>query len=64
MTMTTPTVPAIAPEAALASLRAHIEEFIALELTHKLDTQLASLCAAACWTWITGTGQIWSCPAP
>ncbi|MGL5214282.1 MAG: hypothetical protein ACRC8R_04020 [Aeromonas hydrophila] len=30
-------------EAALASLRAHIEEFIALELTQKLDAQLASL---------------------
>ena len=30
-------------EAAIASLRAHIEEFIALELTDKLDTQLASL---------------------
>ncbi|MGX5835622.1 hypothetical protein ACWIJ6_15980 [Aeromonas piscicola] len=40
--MTTPTAP-IAPEAAVASLRAHIEEFIALELTHKLDAQLASL---------------------
>ncbi|MDR7022446.1 hypothetical protein [Aeromonas salmonicida] len=31
------------PEAAIASLRAHIEEFIALELTLKLDTQLVSL---------------------
>jgi hypothetical protein len=30
-------------EAAIASLRAYIEEFIALELTHKLDAQLASL---------------------
>ncbi|MGR1200668.1 hypothetical protein [Aeromonas hydrophila] len=41
--MTTPTASPIAPEAAIASLRAHIEEFIALELTHKIDTQLASL---------------------
>ncbi|WP_421226110.1 hypothetical protein [Aeromonas enteropelogenes] len=30
-------------ESAIAKLRAHIEEFIALELTDKLDTQLASL---------------------
>lgn len=30
-------------EAAIARLRAHIEEFIALELTGKLDAQLASL---------------------
>ncbi|MGL5092191.1 MAG: hypothetical protein ACRC8B_14905 [Aeromonas sobria] len=43
MTTTTPTAPPIALEAAIASLRAHIEEFIALELTHKLDVQLASL---------------------
>ena len=43
MTMTTSTAPPMAPETAIASLRAHIEEFIALELTHKLDTQLASL---------------------
>lgn len=43
MTMTTSTAPPMAPEAAIASLRAHIEEFIALELTHKLDAQLASL---------------------
>ncbi|WCH23652.1 hypothetical protein [Aeromonas salmonicida] len=41
--MTTPTAPPISPEAAIASLRAHIEEFIALELTHKLDAQLAGL---------------------
>ncbi|MFB2751837.1 hypothetical protein [Aeromonas veronii] len=41
--MTTPTAPAMSPEAAIARLRAHIEEFIALELTHKLDAQLASL---------------------
>ncbi|MNZ09927.1 hypothetical protein D3C78_267570 [compost metagenome] len=27
----------------ITKLRAHIEEFIALELTHKLDVQLASL---------------------
>ncbi|MFB2906565.1 hypothetical protein ACE1BH_16720 [Aeromonas jandaei] len=39
MTMTTP----MAPEATVARLRAHIEGFIALELTHKLDSQLASL---------------------
>jgi hypothetical protein len=31
------------PDVAVARLRAHIEEFIALELTDKLDTQLASL---------------------
>ncbi|KAE9626398.1 hypothetical protein GO627_05245 [Aeromonas veronii] len=31
------------PEAAIARLRAHIEEFIALELAQKLDAQLASL---------------------
>ena len=43
MTMTTSTAPPMAPETAIASLRAHIEEFIALELTDKLDTQLASL---------------------
>ena len=43
MTMTTPTSPPMAPETAIASLRAHIEEFIALDLTCKLDTQLASL---------------------
>ncbi|WP_227094722.1 hypothetical protein [Aeromonas veronii] len=30
-------------EAAITSLLAHIEEFIALELAHKFDTQLASL---------------------
>jgi hypothetical protein len=30
-------------EAAIARLRTHIEEFIALELTSKLDAQLASL---------------------
>ncbi|MGY3854313.1 hypothetical protein ACW5W8_16025 [Aeromonas aquatilis] len=33
----------MSPEAAIARLRAHIEEFIALELTSKLDAQLASL---------------------
>ncbi|RKJ88986.1 hypothetical protein D6R50_10655 [Aeromonas veronii] len=33
----------MAQESAIASLRAHIEEFIALELTDKLDAQLASL---------------------
>ncbi len=43
MTMTTSTAPPMAPETAIASLRAHIEEFIALELTGKLDAQLASL---------------------
>ncbi|MGY3912787.1 hypothetical protein ACW5XW_16470 [Aeromonas piscicola] len=41
--MTAPTALPMAPESAIASLQAHIEEFIALELTHKLDTQLASL---------------------
>lgn len=43
MTMTTSTASPVAPEAAIASLRAHIEEFTALELTHKLDAQLASM---------------------
>lgn len=43
MTTTTPTAPPMESEAAIARLRVHIEEFIALELTHKLDTQLASL---------------------
>ncbi|MFM5075507.1 hypothetical protein [Aeromonas hydrophila] len=43
MTTTTPTAPPVAPEASIASLRTHIEEFIALELTHKLDAQLAFL---------------------
>ncbi|WP_265458443.1 hypothetical protein [Aeromonas salmonicida] len=43
MTMTTSTTPPMAPESAIARLRAHIDEFIALELTHKLDVQLASL---------------------
>ena len=43
MTITTSTAPPMAPETAIASLRAHIEEFIALELTGKLDAQLASL---------------------
>ncbi|MCX0445133.1 hypothetical protein OD807_17800 [Aeromonas veronii] len=38
-----PTTPAMEPEAAIARLRAHIEEFIALELAQKLDAQLASL---------------------
>ncbi|MGY3961837.1 hypothetical protein [Aeromonas popoffii] len=41
--MTVPTAPPMAPESAIASLRAHIEEFIALELTHRLDVQLANL---------------------
>ncbi|HIC8861697.1 TPA: hypothetical protein ACW7Y0_002697 [Aeromonas hydrophila] len=43
MTMTTPTASPMETEAAIASLRTHIEEFIALELTHKLDAQLATL---------------------
>jgi len=43
VTMATPTASPMETEAAIASLRAHIEEFIALELTDKLDTQLASL---------------------
>ncbi|WP_368204703.1 hypothetical protein [Aeromonas sp. s5] len=34
------------PDSAIASLRAHIEEFIALELTGKLDAQLASLASS------------------
>ncbi|MCR3931074.1 hypothetical protein [Aeromonas caviae] len=33
----------MSPEAAIASLRTHIEEFIALELIHKLDAQFAGL---------------------
>ncbi|WP_324044563.1 hypothetical protein [Aeromonas caviae] len=41
--MTTPTAPQMVPESDIASLLAHIEEFIALELTQKLDTQLAGL---------------------
>ncbi|HGE8242635.1 hypothetical protein LZT27_21915 [Aeromonas veronii] len=41
--MTTSTTSLMAQESAIASLRAHIEEFIALELTDKLDAQLASL---------------------
>jgi hypothetical protein len=41
--MTTPTASPMETETAIARLRAHIEEFIALELTHKLDVQLASL---------------------
>ncbi len=43
MTMTTPTASPMGTEAAIARLRAHIEEFIALELTGKLNAQLASL---------------------
>jgi hypothetical protein len=43
MTMTTPTASPMRTEAAIARLRTHIEEFIALELTSKLDAQLASL---------------------
>jgi hypothetical protein len=43
MTMTTPTAPPMTPEVAIARLRAHIEEFIALELTGKFDAQLACL---------------------
>jgi hypothetical protein len=41
--MTTSTASLMAQESAIASLRAHIGEFIALELTDKLDAQLASL---------------------
>jgi hypothetical protein len=41
--MTTSTTSLMAQESVIASLRAHIEEFIALELTDKLDAQLASL---------------------
>ncbi|WP_339015712.1 hypothetical protein [Aeromonas popoffii] len=41
--MTTPTASPMGTEAAIARLRAHIEEFIALELTGKLNAQLASL---------------------
>ncbi|HGE8267730.1 TPA: hypothetical protein ACGD2I_002216 [Aeromonas hydrophila] len=33
----------MASESAIANLRAHVEEFIELELTHKLDAQLAGL---------------------
>lgn len=43
MTTTTPTASQMETEAAIASIQAHIEEFIALELTHKLDAQLACL---------------------
>ncbi len=43
MTMATPTASPMETETAIANLRAHIEEFIALELTHKLDVQLAGL---------------------
>ncbi len=43
MTMATPTASSMETETAIANLRAHIEEFIALELTCKLDAQLASL---------------------
>ena len=43
MSRTIPTAPPRETEAAIARLRAHIEEFIALELTSKLDAQLASL---------------------
>ncbi|WP_368196148.1 hypothetical protein [Aeromonas sp. R2-2] len=43
MTMTMPTTPAMEPDVAIARLRAHIEEFIALVLTQKLDALLASL---------------------
>ncbi|MFS1161060.1 hypothetical protein ACLKQF_00505 [Aeromonas salmonicida] len=43
MSRTIPTAPPRETEAAIAKLRAHIEEFIALELTHKLNVQLASL---------------------
>ncbi|WP_339355294.1 hypothetical protein [Aeromonas popoffii] len=41
--MTTATTTGMEAEAALASLRAHIEEFIALELTQRLDVRLANL---------------------
>ncbi len=44
--MTTPTASPMVPDSAIASLRAHIEEFIALELTGKLDAQLASLASS------------------
>ncbi|MDR7021034.1 hypothetical protein [Aeromonas salmonicida] len=43
MTMTISTAPSMEAGSAIAKLRAHIEEFIALELTDKLDTQLAGL---------------------
>ncbi|MFQ2201933.1 hypothetical protein ACK325_07195 [Aeromonas hydrophila] len=41
--MTMSTASSTETEDALVRLRAHIEEFITLALTHKLDTQLASL---------------------
>ncbi len=41
--MTKPPASPMASESAIASLQAHIEEFIALKLTHKLDAQLARL---------------------
>ncbi len=43
MTMKTSAPSPMAPESAIASLRAHIEEFIALDLTQKLNAQLAGL---------------------
>ncbi|MEE9706661.1 hypothetical protein [Aeromonas veronii] len=43
MTMTTSTTSPMDKEAAITRLRIHIEEFIELELTDKLDEQLASL---------------------
>ena len=43
MTMTTSTTSPMDKEAAITRLRSHIEEFIELELTDKLDEQLASL---------------------
>lgn len=43
MTTTTSRASPMAPEDAIARLRSHIEEFIALELTGKFYAQLASL---------------------
>lgn len=45
--MTTPTASPMETETAIARLRAHIEEFIALELTQRLDEQLASLACSS-----------------
>ncbi len=64
MSRTIPTAPPRETEAAIARLRAHIEEFIALELTNKLNVQLASLVHYSVLDLGTGMGQIWSCRAP
>ena len=48
MTMTTPTAPPMVSEAEIAMRRVHIEEFIELALTHKLDAlRVSFLCPPA-----------------